>query len=197
MGFPQMPPDPMGPPGMPMGPPPMAPPGMPMGPVGAPQVKRGTGITTGVLAVVGGVFWLGMTILMWVILSEDFDMIALIVSFALLLLAIVLLVGGILTFFRNRVGTLLVVIGCGVVIAGWVVGMGFGIFFSAKEHFHDILGSSAGERIFGFAVWTVLALIPAILTMYMARCAATKRWVASKPRKTMPPQYGAYGQQSW
>lgn len=185
MGFPQLPPDPMVPPGAPMGPP---------GMVGQRPPSGGTAITAGVLAVLGGLTWLAFTFLMWVNLTDDFELSELIVSFATALVAVDLIAGGIVTFFRARAGTVLVTIGCACVIVLWVVAMGFLAFYAGKDNLLGMSGEAVGSMAAGVAVLTALTVVPASLTMYMALCRSTKQWIRSKPQKTLAQAYGAYGQ---
>ncbi|AUI61612.1 hypothetical protein [Amycolatopsis sp. BJA-103] len=159
------------------------PPGMPRRPNGA------TGIIAGILAILGGLWFLA-GVAFHIIELSHFTISFLVVGAVLdFLTAALLLSGGILLLLRKGAGRVLTVVGAGatlgfVALAFVLRAIGAGFYFTY----------SGVTLQFGVGVLLIVVLAPAIATLVLALIPPTARWVAAKkqPAGFMPPPHYGY-----
>ncbi|MFE6610320.1 hypothetical protein [Amycolatopsis sp. NPDC057786] len=159
------------------------PPGMGRQPSGA------TGIIAGILAVLGGLWFLAGVVSHVIELSQYVISFLVIGAVLDLVSAALLLGGGILLLVRKRAGRVLTVIGAAGAIG--FVALTF-LLRAIGSHFHFSYGGVMLHFGFGWLLFVVL--IPAIATLVLALIPPTGRWLAAKNTGTQPPNFG-YPQQ--
>ncbi|RSN47974.1 hypothetical protein DMC64_12195 [Amycolatopsis sp. WAC 04197] len=155
------------------------PPGMARQPSGA------TGIIAGVLAILGGLWFLAGVVSHVVELSHyviSFLVVGAVLDFVS---AALLLGGGILLLVRKRAGRVLTVIGSAGAI-GFVV-----LTFLFRAIGSSFYFSYGGVMLhFGFGWLLFVVLIPAIVTLVLALIPPTGRWLAAKDTAAQPQNFG-------
>jgi len=158
-------------------------PGMPPKPNGA------TGIIAGILAILGGVWFLSG--LVWVVirLFGRFHVEVLIGGILDLAVGVLLLLGGILLLRRKSTGRILVVVGGGAAI---FLGLLSFVLGAAGSDFYVVYGGVS--FLYGFLGLIIQLFIPAIATLVLALIPPTARWVGAtkQPAVFMPPQNFGY-----
>lgn len=158
------------------------PPGMARQPSGA------TGMIAGILAILGGLWFLA-GLAFHVIELVDFAGSVLIGGAVLdFLSAALLLSGGILLLLRKSAGRVLTVIGAGATIL-FVVS----IFLMRAIGSHFFFTYSGVTLRFGAGWLLIVVLIPAIATLVLALIPPTARWLAAKKQPALagpPPNFG-------
>ncbi|MFE5570749.1 hypothetical protein ACFQ68_37545 [Amycolatopsis japonica] len=155
------------------------PPGMARQPSGA------TGIIAGILAILGGLWFLAGTVSHVIELSHyviSFLVVGAVLDFVS---AALLLGGGILLLVRKRAGRVLTVIGSAGAIG--FVALTF-LFRAIGSSFYFSYGGVMLHFGFGWLLFVVL--IPAIATLVLALIPPTGRWLAAKNTPTQPPNFG-------
>ncbi|WP_340687077.1 hypothetical protein LCL61_13010 [Amycolatopsis coloradensis] len=151
------------------------------------QPSGATAIIAGILAVLGGLWFLaGLT--SHVIELSHYVISFLVVGAALDLVSTALLLGGgIMLLLRKRAGRVLTVIGAASAI-GFVA---LTFLLRAIGHFYFSYGGVSLHFGFGWLLFVVL--IPAIATLVLALVSPTARWLAAKPKAdgaVQPPNFG-------
>ncbi|RSN65889.1 hypothetical protein DMH01_05945 [Amycolatopsis sp. WAC 04182] len=181
MTFQQYPPQGYPPPGA------YPPPGMVRQPSGA------TAIIAGILAILGGLWFLAGLASNIIELSH-YVISFLVVGAALDLVSTALLLGGgIMLLLRKRAGRVLTVIGAASSIG--FVALTF-LLRAIGSHFYFSYGGVTLHFGFGWLLFVVL--IPAIATLVLALVPSTARWLAAKPQAAgvaQPPNFGYPPQQ--
>ncbi|ANN15257.1 hypothetical protein SD37_06045 [Amycolatopsis orientalis] len=161
------------------------PPGMARKPNGA------TGVIAGILAILGGVWFLSGLVWMIILLFNRVRPYLIVGGILDLAVGVLLLIGGILLLRRKSTGRMLVVIGAGA-------GIFFGIVsIILRASGADIVYAYGGVAVvYGFLGLIVQLLIPAIATIVLALIPPTGRWLAAgkQPAVFTPPQNFGYPQ---
>ncbi len=160
------------------------PPGM------APKPSGATGITAGILAILGGLWVLsGFVIHVIMLFDGRFASYYVLGAVADLVAGGLLLFGGIFLVMRKRAGRMLTVAGSGAAIFFALVTV---VLKMAGLPFYFSFGGIAVLR--GFLGLIVLVLIPAIATIVLASLPTTAKWLGAKQAVAMPPQNFGYPQ---
>ncbi|EME63872.1 hypothetical protein [Amycolatopsis decaplanina] len=149
-----------------------------------------TGIIAGILAILGGLWFLAGAASHVIELSH-YVISFLVIGAALdLVSAALLLSGGILLLLRKRAGRVLTVIGAASAIG--FVALTF-LLRAIGSHFYFSYGGVNLYFGFGFGWLLFVVLIPAIATLVLALVPPTARWLAAKPPAAggvQPPNFG-------
>ncbi|MFD6066792.1 hypothetical protein [Amycolatopsis lurida] len=151
------------------------------------QPSGATAIIAGILAILGGLWFLA-GVVSHVIELSHYVISFLVVGAALDLVSTALLLGGgIMLLLRKRAGRVLTVIGAASAIG--FVALTF-LLRAFDAHFHFSYGGVILH--FGFGWLLFLVLIPAIATLVLALVPPTARWLAAKPQAgaVQPPNFG-------
>ncbi|MFE0028600.1 hypothetical protein [Amycolatopsis sp. NPDC059021] len=152
-----------------------------------------TAITAGVLAVLGGVYYLVSAVIQIVAVfgySRYLPWLMLVTAFLYLVLAGLLLAGGILLFLKKPAGRMLSIIGSALAIAVVLIGFVLSLVgLSALRHFSGSMVAGAG------IVALVFVVIPATATLVLSLVRPTAVWVGKAQPLGAYPQAGGYPQQ--
>ncbi|MFD9896190.1 hypothetical protein ACFWY9_43160 [Amycolatopsis sp. NPDC059027] len=171
--------------------------GYPQGPGFVPPHQKPSGVTAifaGVLAVLGGVYYLVSAVVqiiaLFAVSHRYASWIVFITTFLYLVLAGLLLAGGILLFLKKPAGRMLGIVGSALAIA--VVLLGFVLSLvglSAFRHFSGSMVAGAG------IVALVFVVIPATATLVLSLVRPTAVWVGKAQPAGVYPPGGGYPQQ--
>ncbi|WP_181770301.1 hypothetical protein [Amycolatopsis pittospori] len=160
-------------------------PGMP------PKPNSATGIIAGILAILGGVWFLSGSVWTVILTFGRFHAEVLIGGILDLAVGVLLLLGGILLLRRKSTGRMLVVVGGGAAI---LLGLVSVVLRATGSDFYFVY---SGVRVlYGFLGLVIQLFIPAIATLVLALIPPTARWVGAtkQPAVFMPPQNFGYPQ---
>ncbi|WP_410580464.1 hypothetical protein [Amycolatopsis sp. lyj-108] len=152
------------------------------------QPSGATGMIAGILAILGGLWFLA-GLAFHVIELVDFTVSFLVIGAVLdFLSAALLLSGGILLLLRKKAGRVLTVIGAGATIL-----LVASIFLMEAIGSHFFFSYSGVTSHFGVGLLLIVVPIPAIATLVLALIPPTARWLAAKKQPALagpPPNFG-------
>jgi hypothetical protein len=154
----------------------------------APKPSGATGIIAGILAIIGGLWFLSGFVFHVIYITDGNTMLYFLLGAVLdFLVGILLLIGGILLVMRKGAGRVLTVVGAASAI---LIGLLSVVLRLVGTHF--FLSFGGVSFLYGFVGLIVQILLPAIATMVLALIPPTARWVAKRPVVLMPPQNFGY-----
>lgn len=187
---------------------------------GEPPASGGTAITAGVLAILGGLWFIGQAVVSFssgmmdtesmtrgmspadqaefeAVMPDWIGTVSIIGAVVQVILVVLLLVGAILLFMKKSVGRWMVVAGCVLAILSSIGGFIFADMLMSdvmEQAGTDVdMSGVSGVMTAAVGIFAFVMAIPAIATLILALVPPTGRWCRQGKRPVAQPAYGPPG----